>query len=254
MKHFAPPAMLMLGLAILLFLCSCATHKARSFKPLDPYYSATLEFERKKNFSNLKYDMAIKGLEMGTPLYVRAFKSEMEMEIWGYDPHSRDYKLFKTYPICQKSGTLGPKTKEGDLQTPEGFYYVTHERMNPNSQYYLSFNVGYPNEFDRAHGSTGSALMVHGNCVSEGCLAMTDKNIGEIYVIIEESFKSGTTIVPIHLFPFRMSEQNMALRTDSEWLPFWNQLKVGYDYFEAYHLPPIMAVQNGNYVLNTQML
>lgn len=241
----------MLGLTVLLFLCSCATHKPRSFKPLDPYYSATLDYERKKHFSNLKYDMAIKGLEMGTPIYVRAFKSEMELELWGYDSYNQNYKLIKTYPICKKSGVLGPKTKEGDLQTPEGFYDVIHERMNPNSQYYLSFNIGYPNAYDRARGGTGSALMVHGNCVSEGCLAMTDKNIGEIYIIIEESFKKGTVSVPVHIFPFRMSEANMALRTDSEWIGFWQDLKQGYDFFETYHIPPPMTLSaDSRYALN----
>lgn len=250
MKHFAPPAILMLGLIAILFLSSCVTHKQRSFKPLNPYYSATLEYEHKKNFNRLKTDMAIKGLAMGTPIYIRAFKTEMEMELWGYDSYSKSFKHFKTYPICKKSGVLGPKQKEGDLQTPEGFYDVTYGRMNPNSKYYLSFDIGYPNAYDRSLGRTGSALMIHGNCVSEGCLAMTDKNIGEIYIILEESFKNGSPIVPIHLFPFRMTEQNMALRKDSEWMPFWMDLKHGYDYFEKYHFPPVMTHQEGKYALN----
>lgn len=240
-------------LLTVIIVTGCTTAKKRSFKPLNPYYSATLDYERKKNFATLRTDMAIKGVQMGAPVYIRAFKDEMELELWLKNPYSHEYKLFKTYPICKKSGALGPKLKEGDLQTPEGFYDTTYSRMNPNSQYYLSFNIGYPNAYDRAHGRTGSALMIHGSCVSEGCLAMTDKHIGEIYMIIEESFKNGVPVAPIHLFPFRMTPENLALRQNSEWMPFWLDLKTGYDFFETHKVPPQMGVADKRYVLHSAL-
>ncbi|MDH5721973.1 MAG: murein L,D-transpeptidase [Alphaproteobacteria bacterium] len=215
-----------------------------------PYYSATLEHARKKNFSTIRTEMALKGLTLGSQLYIRAFKSEMEMEVWAQNPYTGTYKLFKTYPICNKSGVLGPKLKEGDLQTPEGFYDVTEDRMNPNSKYYLSFNIGFPNAYDKAHKRTGSLLMVHGSCVSQGCLAMTDQNIGEIYLLVEQNFKHGIESVPVHIFPFRMTHENMMLRNGSPWQPFWRDLKAGYDFFEEYNRPPVISIRNKKYVVN----
>lgn len=244
-------ALLIFALLSTLLLSGCITDsKTRSFHALDPSFSAALEHERKKNFSTIRTDMAMKGLSIGTPLYIRAFKSEMEMELWAQNPYTGEYKLYKTYPICQKSGSLGPKIKEGDRQTPEGFYDVTPDRMNPHSKFYLSFNIGYPNAYDRAHGHTGSALMVHGACVSAGCLAMNDNNIGEIYLIIDESFKNGVHRIPVHIFPFRMTSDQLALRQNSPWMPFWLDLKKGYDYFEKYHVPPDMGLEHNRYVLN----
>lgn len=239
--------LLVLCIAGLLTLPSCASNR-RSFRPLNPYSSVTLEYARKKNFSIIRTDMAMKGLQMGAPMYVRAFKSEMEMEVWAQNRYTGQYKLYKTYPICKKSGTLGPKQEEGDQQTPEGFYDVTYSRLNPNSKYYLSMNIGYPNTYDRALGRTGSALMIHGNCVSEGCLAMNDQNISEIYIMVEESLKHGQNAVPIHIFPFRMTDENMLVRQSSPWMPFWQNMKQGYDYFEQNRIPPAVGVSRKSYV------
>ena len=243
-----------------MFLCVCLlslsacqttmTDAQKEREQKNPYYSATLEHARKKNFSTIRTEMALKGLTLGSPLYIRAFKHEMELEVWAQNPYTGTYKLFKTYPICSKSGVLGPKLKEGDLQTPEGFYDVTQERLNPNSKYYLSFNIGYPNMFDRAHRRTGTHLMIHGSCVSEGCLAMTDKHIGEIYLLVEQNFKHGIASVPVHIFPFRMTDANMLLRNTSRWYPFWEDLKAGYDYFEAYNTPPDVSVRKKRYVID----
>jgi murein L,D-transpeptidase YafK len=224
--------------------CSTTYQKRRSFASVKKAYS--------QNFSVIRTDMAMKGLELGSPMMIRAFKTEMQMEVWVHSKFTGRYDLFKTYAICQKSGTLGPKQKEGDLQTPEGFYYTTEERLNPNSKYFLSFDMGYPNAFDRAHGRTGSALMIHGGCKSEGCLAMTDKQIGEIYVMLDETFKHGVTSVPIHIFPFRMSAENMALRANSPWTGFWKNLKEGYDYFEMNRVPAYVSVFKERYVFGDQ--
>ncbi|MGI9414597.1 MAG: L,D-transpeptidase family protein [Hyphomicrobiales bacterium] len=181
----------------------------------------------------------------GAPVYVRIFKQESELELWA----ERDgaYVLVKRYPICTWSGALGPKLREGDLQSPEGFYRVTRGLLNPNSRYHLSFNIGFPNAYDRAHGRTGSFLMVHGNCVSIGCYAMTDPGIEEIYGMVEAALDKGQPAVPVHIFPFRMTEDNLERHRTSEWIGFWRNLKQGYDAFEAEGRPPEITVSGGAY-------
>lgn len=227
-----------------LFLSGCVTGKDRSFSALEQvHYKTKPELEAK---------LAETGLKVGDPVYIRAFKSEMQLETWVLNKKTGQYDLFKTYPICRASGTLGPKLKEGDKQAPEGFYYVTAQQLNPNSKYYLSFNLGYPNAYDRAQGRTGNHLMVHGSCVSAGCLAMNDQNIGEIYLMVEESLKNGEQAVPVHIFPFRMTREKMALREYSTWYDFWDNLKEGYDMFETFHVPPQVDHQNKRYVFDMQ--
>ena len=125
-----------------------------------------------------------------SPILVRLFKQEAELEVWKQDRSGR-FALLKTYPICSWSGDLGPKVREGDRQAPEGFYNISPAQMNPQSAYYLSFNTGYPNAYDRSLGHTGSELMVHGYCSSRGCYAMTDEKIAEIYSLGRESFFGG---------------------------------------------------------------
>src|SRR5690606_11897951 len=142
------------------------------------------------------------------------------------------YHLYKTYPICKWSGSLGPKLVEGDKQAPEGFYDVTTDWLWPESQYHLAMNIGYPNQYDRTHGRTGSYIMIHGKCFSEGCFAMKDRPIEEIYLLTEQSLLAGNHNVPIHIFPFRMTDENMARHADSVWMPFWRNLRQGYEWFE----------------------
>ena len=144
------------------------------------------------------------------PILIRAYKKESEMEVWkrGADGQVR---APKTYPICRWSGQLGPKTKEGDRQAPGGVLYRSRPaQMNPNSAYYLSFDTGYPNAYDRAHGGTGSHLMVHGSCSSRGCFAMTDEAIAEIYAIAREAFAGGQRGFQFQSYPFRMTAENLA--------------------------------------------
>ncbi len=254
-----PPVILTILLTIVLFFsaaCTPETRRTASPPPLrnekvqPKTVNKQLESIRDKNFSVLRTEMVIKGMSMDNPMLIRAFKSEMKLELWVKSSYSNQYDLFKTYNICSKSGVLGPKLKEGDKQTPEGFYNVTKDRLNPNSQYFLSFNIGFPNEYDRSHGRTGSLLMIHGNCVSVGCLAMTDKSIAEIYLIVEQNFKYGNQSIPIHIYPFRMSHENMYARRTSKWYPFWQNLKEGYDHFERYSTPAKVKAQNGRYIFN----
>jgi murein L,D-transpeptidase YafK len=184
-----------------------------------------------------------------SPILVRLFKEEAELEVWKQDAGGR-FELLKTYPICRWSGELGPKVKEGDRQAPEGFYAITPGQMNPNSAYYLSFNMGYPNAYDRAWGRTGSQLMVHGDCSSRGCYAMTDDQIGEIYALARESFFGGQRAFQVQAYPFRMTPTNMARHRNNPNMPFWRMLKEGNDFFEVTHQEPKVDVCEKRYVFN----
>ncbi|MEZ5857143.1 MAG: murein L,D-transpeptidase family protein [Hyphomicrobiaceae bacterium] len=191
------------------------------------------------------------GINPGAPMFVRIFKEESELEVWKQRDDGRFYH-FKTYPICNWSGTLGPKLKQGDRQAPEGFYTVSKDQMNPNSQFYLAFNVGFPNAYDRVNGRTGSALMVHGKCKSAGCYAMTDALIEEIYALARESFDAGHPSFDVHAYPFRMTEANMARHRSSKWYDFWQIMKAGYDTFETTHVPPPITVCARQYQVNAK--
>lgn len=193
-----------------------------------------------------------KGMDVGAPIFVRIFKEESEFEVWKQRDDGRFYH-FKTYPICNWSGNVGPKTALGDKQAPEGFYHVGGSQMNPSSAYYLAFNLGYPNAYDRALERTGDALMVHGKCKSVGCYAMTDALMEEIYSLARESLRSGQDGFEVHAFPFRMTEANMARYANNPNVPFWKTLKQGYDFFEKYRLPPTVAVCEKRYVVNVKM-
>lgn len=190
-------------------------------------------------------EMQKKGVNLGDPVLIRLFKKEKQLEVWLRQGLS--YTLFKTYTICYHSGKLGPKIHEGDKQSPEGFYTVGAQQLNPNSDYHLSFNLGFPNEYDRSHKRTGSLLMIHGRCSSVGCFAMTDFRMDEIYAIVESAIISGQSQVPVHIFPFRMTSANMEAYKDSKWIDFWKNLKEGYDYFEGHRSPPLVTVQDKRY-------
>ncbi|GAC1332443.1 MAG: murein L,D-transpeptidase [Beijerinckiaceae bacterium] len=193
--------------------------------------------------------MAEKGTSKQAPMLIRTYKKEAEFEIWKMGSDGR-YALLKTYPMCRWSGQLGPKVKEGDRQVPEGFYAITPGQMNPNSAYYLSFNVGYPNAYDRAHGASGGAIMVHGACSSAGCFSMTDQQIAEIYAVARESFAGGQREIQMESFPFRMTPENFAKHRADPNIAFWKQLKEGADNFEVTKLEPAVGVCGRRYVFN----
>ena len=192
-----------------------------------------------------------KQLTESAPIFIRIFKAESELEIWKQKPDGRFHHV-KTYPICHWSGALGPKHKQGDKQAPEGFYRVRRHQMNPNSSFHLSFNLGYPNAFDRSHRRTGNFLMVHGKCRSAGCYAMTDALMEEIYALAREAFAGGQKEFHVHAFPFRMTEENMArFRRDRNYR-FWRTLKQGYDYFEITRQVPNIEVCQRRYHVNVE--
>ena len=189
------------------------------------------------------------GSSPGEAMVVRIFKQEKVLEVWKRTTDGQ-FRMFKTYEICAFSGNLGPKVKEGDRQSPEGFYTITPGLMNPKSSYYLAFNTGFPNKFDRSWGRTGTDLMVHGDCSSRGCYAMTDAGIAEIFALARETFKGGNPSFQLQIFPFRMTGANLAAQAKSEHLAFWKDIKDGYDLFELNKTPPTWDVCERQYVFN----
>ena len=230
---------LLAALALILAACSSRT----------PETQRDSRLIRRPPNPTLQDRLEARGFRFGAPAFIRIFKKEEVLEVW-LQKDSGEYALFLDYPICIYSGELGPKTREGDKQSPEGFYAVGREAMNPNSQYHLSFNLGYPNAYDRAHGYSGSMLMVHGKCVSIGCYAMGDRQIEEIYTLVGSALQRGQPYVRVHAFPFRMTDANLAAYSEHRWYDFWRMLKPGYDYFERYHQPPEIDVIGGQYALS----
>jgi murein L,D-transpeptidase YafK len=186
-----------------------------------------------------------------SPVLIRIFKEESELEVWKQDTGGQ-YQLLKVYPICRWSGDLGPKVKEGDRQAPEGFYAISPGLMNPNSSYYLAINIGFPNAYDRANGRSGAFLMIHGDCSSRGCYAMTDEQIGEIYSLAREAFLGGQKTFQIQAYPFRMTPANMARHRNSPNFAFWQMIKEGNDHFMVSHMEPKVDVCERRYVFDAQ--
>lgn len=241
MKKIIIPIILLIGLAVITPSFSFAPNRkiptsARAQKAIERVAPV------------LKKELDAGRLGFGSPVFIRLFKEEKQLEVWVRD--GEGYRLFKVYPVCTYgSGGLGPKTRKGDGKAPEGFYFVTPKSLNPLSNYHLAFNLGYPNSYDQAHGRTGGALMVHGDCVSIGCYAMTDAGIEEVYALADAALRNGQPFFRVHIFPFRMTDANMAYHKESEWYPFWKNLKQGYDFFiENGNVPPDVGVRNGLYV------
>ena len=211
--------------------CNWFTDSDAWKKPLPPHLVRTIK---------------AKGFQVGAHILARLYKEENRFEVW-MEKDGR-FKFFKSYGICSWSGELGPKLKEGDRQAPEGFYVVTPAQMNPRSKYYLSFNLGYPNFYDRALGRTGSQLMVHGECSSRGCYALTNPNIEEVYLLARDAFKNGQRRFHVHAFPFRLNGFNYLRHKDNKWLDFWKNLAEGDKIFRETGVPPKMIVANRRYV------
>lgn len=222
---------------LVLLLASCAG------LDLSEYY----RFDWRAALGRVKNDLDSHQVYAGDPVFIRIFKEENILELWMQPQGYSQYKLVKTYPICNWSGTLGPKLREGDHQAPEGFYDTTRDRLNHNSRFHVSFNIGFPNAYDRAHGRTGSFIMLHGDCVSEGCYALRNGPMEEIYTLVERALHKGQMSVPVHIFPFRMTSERMLQEFASPWFDFWSNIKEGHDYFERYAVPPKWIVRNKNY-------
>lgn len=190
-------------------------------------------------------------------MFMRIFKRERSLEVWVRPEGTDQFALLKTYGICALAGELGPKRRQGDNQVPEGFYFI--DFFNPRSDFHLSLHVDYPNRRDRAVGgegiNLGGDIYIHGGCSSEGCLALTDDGIREVYWMSVEARAAGQRRIPVHIFParlenrdFELLQQNFGHRPDLS--RFWATLKPGYDYFEQNRRLPAVAVEQGEYVVN----
>lgn len=203
--------------------------------------------------ASLNAQMNKKSMSIASPVLIRIFKQESELELWKIDKSGK-FALLKTYPMCRWSGRLGPKKKEGDRQAPEGFYDVSASLLNPNSAYYLSFNLGYPNKLERSLGYTGDAMMVHGACTSAGCFAITDEQVAELYAVVRDALRRGQKSFQVQAFPFRMTAANMLRNREHEDYAFWSDLKRGYDIFEKTRQQPNVGYCEGRYMFGQQAL
>lgn len=226
-------------LSVLLFFKVAVAGQVVSTSPHSRAITRTMSLQLEKTLS-------VNNLRLGAPIFVRIFKQSSELELW-VESDDRQFHLFRSYKICDFSGGLGPKLHEGDGKSPEGFYYINPSQMNPFSSFNLSFNLGYPNVYDRKHKRDGSYLMVHGGCLSAGCYAMTDPVIEEIYTLAEAALIGGQPFFRVHIFPFRMTDANLSTYGEQPWVEFWKNLKEGYDFFELRRRPPNVTVQDGSY-------
>jgi murein L,D-transpeptidase YafK len=229
-----------------------------AFMP-DNFKSQQKQFARVKTAYSEKEKLvnelfSAKGIELSSAaIFIRAFKQEAELEIWAKNQKDEKYQLIKTYKICSSSGDLGPKRKQGDGQVPEGFYEIN--RFNPYSNFYLSLGVSYPNASDKILGNKGNLggdIFIHGDCVTIGCMPLTDDKIKEVYLMAVEAKSNGGKI-PVHIFPFRMNDENMKkfekkYDDDVKLVAFWKNIRKGYAHFETNKtLPSVSVLNNGEY-------
>jgi len=187
-----------------------------------------------------------RGLRIGSPVHIRIFKRSRELEL--YLEGDRGFELYRRYRVCDVSGTLGPKRFEGDLQAPEGFYSIRAERLHPHSEFHLAFNLGYPNDFDQAQKRTGSNIMIHGGCASNGCFAMTDYYMEQIYVLVEAALREGQPEIGVEIYPFRMTDANLTAHGGSRWIEFWRSLRPAHDFFQEHRRPARINAGPDGYV------
>jgi murein L,D-transpeptidase YafK len=199
------------------------------------------------DIANLEQRLAAKQLKAGDQLFIRIFKAESELEIWM--KRGGKFVLLDIYPMCHWSGTVGPKVNEGDKQSPEGFYTVGRKQLHLFGRHPRSLDLGFPNALDQALNRTGSFILIHGGCSSVGCFAMTNTVTAEVYDLTEKALKSGQDRVHVHVFPFRMTEANLAGYQSNPWIGFWRNLKQGYDAFEQTRVPPRIGICGKQYTV-----
>ncbi|GAB4335428.1 MAG: hypothetical protein OHK0038_13130 [Flammeovirgaceae bacterium] len=211
---------------------------------------------QKEKDTTLKQSFERNGLNYPSEIFIRVFKEEKELELWAKNTKN-EWQLFRKYDICSMSGEVGPKRQEGDYQVPEGFYVL--DTFNPWSNFYLSMRINYPNKSDRKISTAknlGGDIMLHGACVSIGCIAITDDFIKEVYWLAVLAKNNGQSVIPIHIFPCRMDEKRYAkLKNDytekSTLISFWDNLKEGYQFFEHYKkLPNVKVDKTGRYLFD----
>jgi murein L,D-transpeptidase YafK len=187
-------------------------------------------------------------VQPGPPIYIRIFKETSTLEVWDIGADGiASHRM--TYPICTFSGGLGPKQRQGDYQSPEGFYAVPPSAMKPNSSFHLAFNIGYPNALDRAHGRTGNLIMVHGVCSSSGCFSMTNPLVTQIYAHVRAAHAGGQGAVPVHVFPFAMTPENIGRHASHPAAKTWAPLADAFRAFEATRRVPTAVTCERRYVV-----
>jgi len=237
-----------------LFLCS---FQSDSFKESQLKYSRVRQAYKDKE-SNILTLLKSKHIDRNElKIYIRAFKNEKQIELWGKNASDTKYSLIKTYEVCRTSGRLGPKRKQGDLQIPEGFYHI--DRFNPYSNFYLSLGINYPNKSDRILGvknKLGGDIFIHGACVTIGCLPITDDQIKELYIFCIEAKNNGQLKIPVTIFPSKLTDKEYEQLTDKNKSDFdkiglWTDLKKGYQIFnETKQLPSIGFINSGRHNVN----
>ncbi|MBC9929650.1 L,D-transpeptidase family protein [Chitinophaga qingshengii] len=249
MKRLVVLVMLLLGVGTL--------SAQQSFLDNQKMFPKVGEAYREKE-EMLKKEFAKKGLTYPAKyIFVRSFKLDSEMEIWVKNSVADTFRLFKSYRVCTLSGKMGPKRKEGDRQVPEGFYYIND--FNPNSNYHLSLGINYPNFSDRILSDPkkpGGEIYIHGDCITVGCIPLTNEFIDEVYILAVNAKNAGQDFIPVHVFPVKFSNSrsvdylgNFSL-TDNSSQQFWVELKTAYDYFEKHHrLPVVMVDDRGKYIM-----
>ncbi len=197
----------------------------------------------------LNRELPTLGLSVGDEVFIRTFKQEKQLELWIRPATQQQFILFRTYPICYYSGRLGPKIRQGDKVTPEGFYRITKKDLNPYSHFHLSLDIGYPNQYDRQFSRTGSMIKIHGACDAVGCFAMSNLQIEEIYYLIQQALNHGQNKIQVHSFPFHLTDDKLSVFKNNKWYDFWQQLQQGYVLFNKTKIPPIIEVENKNYII-----
>lgn len=240
--------LLLLAVAVVLYL-----RKARAGQPSD---NERVRSVRRRVAPNLNAELKRAHLKPGAPIFIRIFKEEKELELWMRDDMGGRYVLFKKWPVANcGGGGPGPKQREGDGMAPEGFYHIGAAQLNPDSDFHLSFNLGFPNAYDKAHGRNGTSLMVHGSNVSVGCYAMTDPVMEVIYLLMDAALRGKRQDeISVHCLPFRMSPERLAKAQahGSPWMAFWRNLKQGSDLFEQTRIPPLVGQKDGVYVFRSR--
>lgn len=246
-------------IGILSLLGAMNVHAQQSFLENQKMFPRVGEAFREKEQS-LKQEFAKKGIAFpAKQMYIRSFKLDSELEIWVRNNVTDTFTLLKTYRVCSLSGKMGPKRKEGDRQVPEGFYYIND--FNPNSSFHLSLGINYPNFSDKIlsdQKKPGGDIYIHGNCLTVGCIPLTDEFIEEVYILAVHAKNNGQDFIPVHVFPVRfgnarsMDYLGSVSLTDNAAQQFWVNLKSAYDYFEKYRkLPVVMVNSQGKYVYTT---
>jgi murein L,D-transpeptidase YafK len=244
--HSVATTALKIALRIVCAVCLCLPCLTQALAQRVPVSDLSIEVTERVA-PLMQQRMQAIGRQLGDPIFFRIIKATSTLEVW-VGPDS--WVLLGTWPICAWAGTLGPKLAEGDEQSPEGFYFITPGRMNPNSQWHLGMNIGYPNAYDRFHERTGSFIVIHGVCGSSGCFAMTNPLIEELWVLAQAALNDGQDVIRVHIFPFEMTDANLSLHIDSEWHSFWRNLQEGWNFFETHGSPPNVDVADGRYVFS----